>query len=139
VNILSSHFNWKVMVMRILLNGLTLAITVLIVPGVYAVDPSILGFLTLGVIFGVINAVIKPFVQILTLRFLFVSYGLVVIIINSVVLIVLALLAQNLIVMERLISVIIAAAIVGLVGGFLESIFGVTPPIIDMQSASVSE
>jgi putative membrane protein len=127
------------MVMRILLNGLTLAITVLIVPGLYAVDPSILGFLILGVIFGVINAVIKPIVQILTLRFLFVSYGLVVIIINSVVLIVLALLAQNLIVMERLISVIIAAAIVGLVGGFLESIFGVTPPIIDMQSASVSE
>ncbi len=135
----SSHFNWKVMVMRILLNGLTLALTVLIVPGVYAVDPSILGFLTLGVVFGIINAVIKPIVQILTLRFLFVSYGLVVIIINSVVLIVLALVAQNLIVMERLISVIIAAAIVGLVGGLLESIFGVTPPIIDLQSAKESE
>ncbi len=139
MNNLSSHFNWKVMVMRILLNGLTLALTVLIVPGVYAVDPSILGFLTLGVVFGIINAVIKPIVQILTLRFLFVSYGLVVIIINSVVLIVLALVAQNLIVMERLISVFIAAALVGLVGGFLESIFGVTPPIIDLQNTTVSE
>ncbi len=139
MNNLSSHFNWKVMVMRILLNGLTLALTVLIVPGVYTVDPSILGFLTLGVVFGILNAVIKPIVQILTLRFLFVSYGLVVIIINSVVLIVLALVAQNLIVMERLISVIIAAAVVGLVGGFLESIFGVTPPIIDLQNTTVSE
>ncbi len=136
---LSSHFNWKVMVIRILLNGLTLAITVLIVPGVYAVDPSILGFLTLGFIFGIINAVIKPIVQVLTLRFLFVSYGLVVIIINSVVLIVLDLVAQNLFVMERLISVFIAAAIVGVVGGFLESIFGITPPIIDMQNTTVSE
>ncbi|GMQ78743.1 MAG: hypothetical protein BMS9Abin02_1277 [Anaerolineae bacterium] len=139
MNNLTRQFNWKVMVMRILLNGLTLAITVLIVPGISAVDPSILGFLALGFIFGIINAVIKPIVQVLTLRFLFVSYGLVVIIINSIVLIVLDLVAQNLFVMERLISVFIAAAIVGVVVGFLESIFGVTPPIIDMQNTTVSE
>ena len=139
MNNLGRHFNWKVMVMRILINGLTLALVVLIVPGVYVPESGILTYLLLGIVFGILNAVIKPLLQILTLPFLFVSYGLVVIIINSIVLIVLALLADELIVMERIISVIIAAIIVGIVGGFLESIFGVTPPIIDMQSTAVKE
>ena len=139
MNNLNRHFNWKIMVMRILINGLTLALVVLLVPGIYVPESSLVTFLLLGIVFGVLNAVIKPILQILTLPFLFVSYGLVVIIINSIVLIVLALLADELIVMEKLISVIIAAIIVGILGGFLESIFGVTPPIIDMQSTAVKE
>ena len=125
--------------MRILINGLTLALVVLLLPGVHVPESSLVTFLLLGIVFGILNAVIKPLLQILTLPFLFVSYGLVVIIINSIVLIVLALLADELIVMDRLISVIIAAIIVGILGGFLESIFGVTPPIIDMQSTAVKE
>ena len=136
---LGRHFNWKVMVMRILINGLTLALVVLLLPGVYVPESGILTYLLLGIVFGILNAVIKPFVQIFTLPFLFVSYGLVVIIINSIVLIVLALIADELIVMERIVSVIGAAIIVGIVGGFLESIFGVTPPIIDMQSTALTE
>ena len=139
MNNLNRHFNWKIMVMRILINGLTLALVVLLVPGIYVPESSLVTFLLLGIVFGVLNAVIKPILQILTLPFLFVSYGLVVIIINSIVLIVLAWLADELIVMEKLISVIIAAIIVGILGGFLESIFGVTPPIIDMQSTAVKE
>lgn len=139
MNNIGRHFNWKIMVMRILINGLTLALVVLLLPGVHVPESSLVTFLLLGIVFGILNAVIKPLLQILTLPFLFVSYGLVVIIINSIVLIVLALLADELIIMDRLISVIIAAIIVGILGGFLESIFGVTPPIIDMQSTAVKE
>lgn len=139
MNNLNKHFNWKIMVMRILINGLTLAVTILVVPGIKAVDPSLVGFLILGAVFGILNAVIKPILQIFTLPFLFVSYGLVVIIINSILLIVLALIADNLIIMDSLIGLVFAAALVGLISGFLESILGVTPPIIDLQNAVVEE
>ena len=133
------HFNIKVMIMRVLLNGITLAVTVFLLPGVKAVNPSLISFLILGAIFGLLNALIKPILQVITLPYLFASYGLVVIIINSVVLIVLALLAPELIVMESILGVVAAGAIVGVLGGFLESIFGVTPPILDIQSTTTSE
>lgn len=133
------HFNIKVMIMRVLLNGITLAVTVFLLPGVKAVDLSIISFLILGAIFGLLNALIKPILQVITLPFLFASYGLVVVIINSIVLIVLVLLAPELIVMESLLGVVAAGAIVGVLGGFLESIFGVTPPILDLQNSTTSE
>ena len=133
------HFNIKVMIMRVILNGITLAVTVFLLPGLKAVNPSLLSFLLLGAIFGLLNALIKPILQVITLPYLFASYGLVVIIINSIVLIVLALLAPGLIVMESLLGLVAAGAIVGVLGGFLESIFGVTPPILDLQNTTTSE
>jgi putative membrane protein len=133
------HFNIKVMIMRVILNGITLAVTIFLLPGVKAVNPSLLSFLILGAIFGLLNALIKPILQVITLPFLFVSYGLVVIMINSIVLIVLALLAPELIVMESILGLVAAGAIVGVLGGFLESIFGVTPPILDLEKPTTSE
>jgi putative membrane protein len=133
------HFNIKVMIVRVILNGITLAVTVLLLPGVKAVDPSVLSFLLLGVIFGLLNALIKPILQVITLPYLFASYGLVVIIINSIVLIVLALLAPELIVIETILGVLAAGVIVGVLGGVLESIFGVTPPILDLENLIESE
>jgi putative membrane protein len=134
-----NHLNIKVMIVRVILNGITLAVTVLLLPGVKAVDPSVLSFLLLGVIFGLLNALIKPILQVITLPYLFASYGLVVIIINSIVLIVLALLAPELIVIETILGVLVAGVIVGVLGGVLESIFGVTPPILDLENTTESE
>ena len=133
------HFNIKVMIVRVILNGLILAITVLLLPGVKAVNPSLLSFLILGAVFGLLNALIKPIIQVITLPYLFASYGLVVIIINSIVLIVLALLMPELIVIETILGVLVAGVIVGVLGGVLESIFGVTPPILDLENSTESE
>ena len=133
------HFNIKVMIVRVILNGLILAITVLLLPGVKAVNPSLLSFLLLGAIFGLLNALIKPILQIITLPYLFASYGMVVIIINSILLIVLALLAPELIVIETILGVLAAGTIVGVLSGVLESIFGVTPPILDLENSTESE
>ena len=134
-----NHLNIRVMIVRVILNGITLAVTVLLLPGVRAVDPSVLSFLLLGVIFGLLNALIKPILQIITLPYLFASYGLVVIIINSILLIVLALLAPELIVIETILGVLAAGTIVGVLSGVLESIFGVTPPILDLENSTESE
>jgi putative membrane protein len=133
------HFNIKVMIVRVILNGLILAITVLLLPGVKAVNPSLLSFVILGAVFGLLNALIKPIIQVITLPYLFASYGLVVIIINSILLIVLALLAPELIVIETILGVLAAGAIVGVLSGVLESIFGVTPPILDLENSTESE
>ena len=98
-----------------------------------------LSFLILGAVFGLLNALIKPIIQVITLPYLFASYGLVVIIINSILLIVLALLAPELIVIETILGVLAAGAIVGVLSGVLESIFGVTPPILDLENSTESE
>ena len=134
-----NHLNIRVMIVRVILNGIILAITIFLLPGVKAVNPSILSFLLLGAIFGLLNALIKPILQIITLPYLFASYGLVVIIINSILLIVLALLAPELIVIETILGVLAAGAIVGVLSGVLESIFGVTPPILDLENSTESE
>ena len=125
---LSKSFNWRILLVRILVNAVTLVVLA-ILPGIKFVDPSLGKLLLMALVLGLINAFIKPILQFLTLSFLFVTYGFVLIVINAVVLILLARLFQS----YQLASIwaaLLGGALIGLISSFLESLFGVAPPIL---------
>ena len=118
--------------MRILINGFSLAVIALLLPNI-AINREnlLLNLLILGIALGVLNALVKPIIQFLTLSLIFVSYGIVVIIINAAILAILAWLFPDLIRIDRAIAAFLGGAIIGLLSLFLEYTLGISPPIVD--------
>ena len=77
------------LVVRVLVNGLALATASWLLPGLDLTTPGndtagiILGYLFIGLIFGLVNAVIKPIVMVLSLPITILTLGLFTVIINA--------------------------------------------------------
>jgi putative membrane protein len=125
------EWNWKLALMRVLVNGASIAIIALLLPGVRIPTPTILNLLILGVAIGVLNALIKPIISFLTLSFIFVTFGLVVIIINASMILILEFFFPTIFMVNNIWTALLAGLLLGLVGTLLESLMGLTPPIID--------
>ncbi len=123
-------FNWKVLLIRFIVNAVALLITVALVPFVTFVDFrwGTVTLLALGL--GILNALIKPILQFLTLNFIFATYGFIVILINTLVLYLLAAVFRGRFAVESLFWAIIAATLLGLLSSVLENLLGATLPII---------
>mgnify|MGYP001812725142 CR=1 FL=1 len=84
------QFNWRFLLVRIVVNAIALAITAIIVPKIDFIDRSIWNLLLMALMLGVLNALLKPILQFLTLRFIFVTYGLVIVLVNTLILLLLS-------------------------------------------------
>jgi putative membrane protein len=124
------NFNWRILLLRLLINALALLITALLVPSIYFVDRSFASLLVLALGLGILNALVKPVIQVLTLRLLFASYGLIVILINSLMLFLLSYFMTQRFAVDSVFWAIVGGALIGLLGSLLESLLGVTPPIV---------
>lgn len=133
------HWNWKLIILRIIVNAVAIAVTVFIVPGIRIPAYTYGTFVILGAVFGLLNAFVKPIIQVLTLPLLFVTYGLVIIIINAVMLWLLSWLFSNILVIDSLWSALFGGLVLGLLGMLLENILGLTPPIVDDQAVVAGE
>lgn len=133
------HFNWRLVLVHTLANAIALGVTVLVLPGVrFLAERPILGLLASGFIFGILNAFVRPVLQFLTFRFLFVTYGLVLILINVVLLWLLDWITPGWFQVNGLVSLILAAIIVGLVGMVAEVLLGLRPPVLEAQQPSTA-
>ncbi len=134
------YVNWKLMLVRILVNTIVIAITALILPGIRVkagIDSfPILSYLILGAAFGLLNAFIKPLIQFLTLSFIFITYGLVIIIIHAIMLLMLEWVMPSYFEIDSLFAALIGGFIIGVLSMVLDNIFGLTPPIIDGEAYS---
>ncbi len=125
------QFNWRMLLMRIVINALALLITTGLVPNIYFVDRTIGTWLLLAIFLGILNAFVKPIIQFLTLRFIFATYGLVVALINGVLLLLLELLFPTRFYVEGIfIWPLIGGAVIGIISAVLENLLGLTPPIV---------
>jgi len=70
--------------LRLLINSIALWVAVQIVPGIYAENP--LTILIVALVFGVVNAIIRPLVSFLTCPMLIVTLGLFIFVINALML-----------------------------------------------------
>lgn len=125
----SRHFNWRMMLVRILVNALALIIISLL-PDIDFVEPTILRVLFVAVMLGILNAFIKPIVQFLTLRFIFITYGFAVVIINTIILLLLNIVVPNMFQVASFRWALVGGAVMGLITAFLESLFGLQLPIL---------
>jgi putative membrane protein len=70
--------------LRLLINGIALWVAVQIVPGIHAENP--LTILIVALIFGVVNAVIRPLVKFFTCPMIILTLGLFIFVINALML-----------------------------------------------------
>lgn len=124
--------NWRHVLVATFVNGLVLALVVAILPGLrFEPTRPVLAVIGLSVLYGLIKAYVKPVVQFLALKYLFATYGFVTIAINALILWLVMLLSLGTLTYTTLIALLIGGALAGLLGLILESIFGLTPPVID--------
>ncbi len=130
------QLNWRVFLVRALVNALTLIITVIVTPTINFIDPTVVTIAFLALMLGVINAIIKPVIQFFTLSYIFATYGLVIIFINALVLYILHWLFPAMFEIINPFWALWGGAVMGIVSGFLESVFGLTLPIVDEHAIS---
>ena len=70
----------------ILVNAIALYITTQVLPADFMVTGGWAGFVTAGLIFGILNSIVKPILKVLTLPFVFLTGGLFIFIINAAIL-----------------------------------------------------
>lgn len=130
VRLIVGQFNWRMMLVRVLVNSLTLIVVALVLPDIYFPDKRLLNLLFLAAMLGLLNAFVKPIIQFLTLPFIFATYGFVIVAINTIMLILLAAIFPNRFAVDRLIWAIVGGALMGLLASILESLFGLNLPIV---------
>lgn len=131
---LRAELRWKLLVARLLVSTIAILLTVLIVPGL-SVDGDWRWTLVLGAVFGVLNAVVKPALQVLTIRYLFLSWGLVLLAVNVATLWLLELLVPPLDI-EGGLSLLLGALVLGLLVPLLEAFVGTVRPIVESHPAA---
>jgi len=124
------QFNWRFLLVRIVVNALALAGTAMFLPKIYFVDKTWGTWLLLALMLGVLNALLKPVLQFLTLQFIFVTYGLVIVLVNALLLWLLSLLFPNRFAVDSIWWLLIGGLVLGVFSSFLESLFGLTLPIV---------
>ncbi len=134
------QFNWRMLLMRIVINALALLITAGLVPNIYFIDRNFRTWLLLAVALGVLNAFVKPIIQFLTLRFIFATYGLVVVLINAILLLLLEFLfPARFYIQGFFFWPLLGGAVIGIVSAFLESLLGLSPPIVSEKYPEVRQ
>ncbi|HSN76343.1 MAG TPA: phage holin family protein [Anaerolineae bacterium] len=134
------QFNWRMLLMRIVINALALLITAGLVPNIYFIDRTVTTWLLLAVFLGILNAFVKPIIQFLTLRFIFATYGLVLVLINGILLLLLEFLFPTRFYIEGIFFwPLVGGAVIGIVSAFLESLLGLSPPIVSEKYPEVRQ
>jgi ubiquinone biosynthesis protein len=131
---------WRSLVIRILVNFAAITIA-LILPGFNIVDPwldsVVLDLLAAALILAVINAFVKPVLQILTGRLTIATLGLFGFVIDALVLwLLVALSPQRWEVYYGFLTLLIAGAVIAILSSIFEAILGVDKPIIDTREDS---
>jgi putative membrane protein len=125
--------NWRLFLIRSLAAGLAVALTVLLLPGLGFTGWHWSQFLRIAVVFGLLNALVKPALQFLALRFIFSTYGVVVVLINAVLLMLLGWLLPNTFEVYRPTALFFGGLVVGVLGMILETLLGANPPVLDRE------
>ncbi len=133
------QFHWRFLLVRILVNAIALAITAAVTPKIYFVDKSVWSWLLMAFMLGVLNALLKPVLQFLTLPFIFVTYGLVVVMVNSLLLWLLSLIFPDRFAVENLLWALLGGLVLGLLSSFLESLLGLTMPIVPEEDTALRQ
>lgn len=128
---LQLHFRVRPFLMRWLVSAITLALTVLLVPHVFFSGAyPIISYVVISGVFGLLNAFIKPLFQLLLLPLIFVSYGLVIVLINTIIVWMLSWIFPDRFHVEHILWAIMAGIVSGIVYTLLENLFGLSPPIM---------
>jgi putative membrane protein len=130
IHVWRSQFSWRMLLVRVLVNAMAMIATALLVPRIYFLDRSVGSLLLVAAVLGVLNAFVKPVIQFATLRFIFVTYGVVVALINGSILVLVGLILPRRFEVDGILWALVGGAVLGLFSSVLENLLGLTPPIV---------
>lgn len=111
---------------RVIINAIALAVTINFVPGINF-NGGYGGLFALALIFGIVNAVIKPVFSFLTCGFYILSLGLFTFVANGIMLYLTSVIAQPFglnFSVENLWSAIVGALVISIISFLLSMVFG---------------
>lgn len=114
-----SHF-----IIRLIINGLALGVAAVILPGIHfagAESALIINLLIVALIFGLVNAIIKPLLVLVTCPFYILTLGLFTFVVNALMLLLTSWLTGPRFVVEGFWSAFLGAIIISLVSTVLST------------------
>ena len=109
---------------RIVINAVAIALTASLLPGIHVLNNDMGTLLILGLIFGLVNALIKPIISFLTCPFIILTLGLFIFVINGVTLMLTANFSSGRLTVDNLGWAILGGIIMGFIGMILETVLG---------------
>ncbi len=113
-------------ILRVIVSAIAIAVAAALLPGISVVNKDILSFLLLGLIFGIVNALIKPIISILSCPLVLLTLGLFMFVINGVMLMITAALSDGRLKVDGLGWAIVGGIIMGVVNVVLELVLGMS-------------
>lgn len=111
--------------LRVGINAVAIAVTARLLPGITVANDDLGTLLLIGLIFGLVNALVKPILILLTCPAVILSLGLFLLVINGLMLLLTASLLPDRLQIDGLGPAILGGLIMGIIGGVLESVLGV--------------
>ena len=109
--------------LRLVVNAIALVITAYILPGIH-VNTDIGPLLLVALIFGIVNALVKPVITVLSCPLILITLGLFYLVVNGLMLLITDELAGGNFDVDGLGWAILGGIVLGLVGMVLESLLG---------------
>src|SRR3954447_4109134 len=132
----ASRFNWRITLVQFLANAVVIGLLVALLPGFELhASHELLAVLWLAALFGIASALVRPALEFLFLPYVLQSLGLVVVLIDAVLLALLAL--TRTLEITGFGALVLGAVVAGVLGFFLDSVLGLTSPVVEDRSARV--
>lgn len=128
-----SRLNWRITLVQFLANAIVIGLLILVLPGVELhARHQFLAVLWLAAVFGVVTALVRPALEFLFLPYVLQSLGLIMVGINAILLALLAL--SSVLEIDGVVPLLSGAVIAGGAGFVLDSVLGLTPPVLEDAS-----
>jgi len=121
-------------IIRIVINAVAIDLTASWLPGLHVLNNDLSTLLILGLIFGLVNALVKPILTLLTCPFILLTLGLFIFVINGVVLMLTASLSSGRLRVDNLGWAILGGIIMGIIGIILEAALGLNAKNTEKKS-----
>ena len=109
---------------RIIINAIGIALTAEILPGIHVANNDLGTLLIIGLVFGIVNALLKPLLILLTCPAVILTLGLFLLVINGIMLLVTASLIPARLQIDGFGWAVLGGIVMGIIGIILESVLG---------------
>lgn len=113
------------LILRVIIYALGIALVAEIVPGITIANDTIGTLLIIGLVFGILNAILKPIITFLTCPLVILSLGLFVLVINGLMLLITASLIPARLQIDGLWPAVIGGIVMSIISIILERVLGV--------------
>jgi ubiquinone biosynthesis protein len=129
-----ARINWRVICVQLIAYTFAIGVVVWLIPGLRTdFDLSLTDILLISVTYAVLNAVARPAFNLLLMPFLVQTYGSVLLIVDVLVFALLLLIVGSF-EASSILAVIIGGLLLGLLRILLETLLGLTPPVVPEQA-----